>query len=259
MSKPTLLFAVVVVSFLLASPGLAQAVEENQPLNFGVLQYRHVPPENVEEFVHLETTYWSEVARKAITDGKMVEWELWQKVGGWNLDEGSNFLFVNIFEKREDLDHINEIWNPSEVFPDVRVPSIDTGRLSTVKHQMFVQAEAVVREQRAQFIRLNYAKASDLARYVELEKTVWQPFITERMNANKTDVTSWAIVSVLIPSGASIPFNAYTVDGFQTLSGAISPSFDPDTEFPDFTELNEVHTKDRILTYALVKRVSGDQ
>lgn len=62
-----------------------------------VLQYRAVPQENIDEFLHRETTYWSAVAQKSIDEGKMLEWALWQRIGGVNLDESShNFVFVNV-------------------------------------------------------------------------------------------------------------------------------------------------------------------
>ena len=33
------------------------------------LDYRIVPQENIEEFLHCETTHWAKIAQKAITDG----------------------------------------------------------------------------------------------------------------------------------------------------------------------------------------------
>ena len=74
------------------------------------LQYRAVTQENIEEFLHRETTNWSQVAKKAITDGKLLGWELWRKVGGWNMDEGSsNFVFVNIYANKEDLNDMGAV------------------------------------------------------------------------------------------------------------------------------------------------------
>ncbi len=79
------------------------------------------------------------------------------------------------------------------------------------------------------------------------------------MNAKNTDQTSWGVATVLSPAGADMPFNAMTVDGFQTLSGAISSNWNVEVELPDFTEFDEVHTKVWIQTYALVKAVWAEQ
>ena len=70
--------------------------------------------------------------------------------------------------------------------------------------------------------------------------------------------TSWSAASVLIPTGANMPFNAVTVDGYQTLSEAVSPSFGDGVDFPDLSALNEVHDKVYIQTYRLVKAVEAE-
>ncbi|MDH3651789.1 MAG: hypothetical protein OEQ53_19045, partial [Saprospiraceae bacterium] len=42
------------------------------PAQIVSIQYRHVPQDNIAEFIHRETTYWSQVAQKAVDDGKLV-------------------------------------------------------------------------------------------------------------------------------------------------------------------------------------------
>ncbi len=251
MSRTRAFCTAFVVSFLFASasPVLAQVA---------VFQYRHVPSENIEEFIHLETTFWSAVAKKAIDDGKMEYWAMWQKVGGWNLHEGSNFLFVNVFKDTEALSNVSGIWDPTQVFPEMRPESIDTGRLSTVHHQIFVQSVADAGEMEPKFLRINYYDVNDFERFGEREMG-WKEFVSERIANKKTDVTSWRYIQVMMPLGASIPFNAMTLDGSQTLSAALSPNWDPDTVFPDLSETNDTRTVDRIVTYALVKAVGGEE
>ncbi len=251
MKKSTILSCATFSLLVGSSPLLAQVA---------VLQYRSVPPRNVQEFVYRETTFWSEVARKAINEGKMLGWELWQRVGGMNVDDSPNFFFVNMFETKDGIGQ-GGIWDPAAVFPDRRPSDMSTNGMSSTKHQLIIQVDDYVGEEQAQYMVVNYAKASDLARYVELERTVWQPFITEQMNAKNTDQTSWGVATVLNPGGDDMPFNAMTVDGFQTLSGAISANWNPDVEveFPDLTELNDVHTKAWIQVYSLVKAVWAEQ
>ena len=98
-----------------------------------IIQRRHVAPENIDEFIERETTYWSEVAQKAIDDGKMAQWSLWQKVDGTKVDQDHNFIFINSFEEPTDLDHLDEIWDFKAVFPTKRPEQIVTSHLSTVK------------------------------------------------------------------------------------------------------------------------------
>jgi len=241
----------VLIGLVLSTQSLSQVI---------ATQFRYVSPENTEEFIKRETTYWSEVAREAIKQGKMVKWILWQKVGGWQLDERPNFLFVNIYANKEGLDKQNEVWGlTSEVFPDKDVSEYETGSLSTTKHAIYWQGGPSVGDQQAQFIRVNYVKTTGgVGTYIQLEDSLWKPFITEQMKAGKVKQTSWSAASVLIPTGANMPFNAVTVDGYQTLSEAVSPSFGDDVDFPDLTALNEVHDKVFIQTYRLVKAVEAE-
>ena len=99
-----------------------------------------------------------------------------------------------------------------------------------------------------QYVRMNYAKASDLPKYLELEQSVWQPFFKGQIESKNTSQVTWRLASLLMPAGADLPFNAITADGYNTLGEAIATStaWKETPEFPDFTTLNEVHDKNRI-------------
>ena len=60
-----------------------------QPVS--IYQFRRVDQDKIGEFIHRETTYWSQVAQKAVDDGKLSAWILFQKVGGSDLENASNF------------------------------------------------------------------------------------------------------------------------------------------------------------------------
>jgi hypothetical protein len=42
--------------------------------DISVFQYRHVPGDKIDEFLHRETTYWSEVAQKGVEKGNLITW-----------------------------------------------------------------------------------------------------------------------------------------------------------------------------------------
>ena len=229
-----------------------------QAQSVSIVQYHHVEAENRAEFIHRETTYWSEIAKAAIKDGKMTSWQLWETVGGWNLSSGSNFMFVNTFAKLEDLNNLNEVWNPSKVFPNGRMKDMNTRGLSTINHQLvFARNAGAGTGTTPNFVRINYSKASDLEKYLELEKTVWQPFIKQQIDSGNCTQVSWVSAVKIMPFGADFPFNAVSADGFMTLSEAIMPrtSYKTAPTYPDFTAFDKVHVKQRIQVYRLVKEV----
>jgi hypothetical protein len=223
-----------------------------------VLQYRSVPQENINEFLHRETTYWSAVAQKAIDDGKMMEWSLWQRVGGVNLDESShNFIFANVFADKSALDGMGEIWDPSKVFPNMRPSDLETGSLSRVVHSIIMQGQGGVGRP-GNFIKINYAKVSDMENYLGFETGVWQPFIDKAMKEKKTSFVGWNVANVILPGGTSLPFNAFSVDHFDSLSEAVQTAWAEDLEFPDFTSYIPTNDRVDVQVYGLVKRVAKE-
>lgn len=62
--------------------------------NLVVVQTRRVETTNIDEFVRRESTYWKEIAKKAIEDNKLSGWSLWQRVDGFDLHQEHNFLFA---------------------------------------------------------------------------------------------------------------------------------------------------------------------
>lgn len=221
-------------------------------------QYHHVPAENRAEFIHRETTYWAEIAKAAIKDGKMANWQLWERVGGWNMDNSPNFFFVNSFAKIEDMNNLNDVWNPAKVFPNGRMQDMSTRGLSTLKHQLVYAGNASTNNGTVpNFIRVNYSKASDLDKYLEMEKDMWLPFIKGQMESGNCSQVSWLSAVKIMPFGVDFPFNAISVDGFNTISEAIMPrtSYKTAPTYPNMDAINKVHVKQRIQIYRLVKEV----
>lgn len=199
--------------------------------------------------------YWSEVAKLAVDERKMLRWELWQRESGMDMAAGANFLFVNVFKRLRDVDRLAAIWDYKRVFPDMKRSDIQTESLSTVIDQVYLYSQVNLIKSRPNYIRINFSRASDLGRYLELENTIWKGFVQERMDANQTNVFSWGLLRVLSPGGVDQAYNALTIDGFGTLSDALEPDFGDSAAYPDFDLFREVHEKRVTQIYSLVKAV----
>lgn len=221
-----------------------------------IMQYRSVAPEDRAEFLERETTYWAAIAKKAIDDGKMLSWQLWETVGGVDMDENTpNFVFVNSFADKGGLDRLGEIWNPSAVFPNKKMEDMETNSRSRVVHSIITEIGLSVGEG-AQFARVNYDKVTDWELYRKREGGIWKPFIEQTIKDKKTSVKGWNVIRVAVPSGTSVPFDAFTVDFFDTMSEAVMPTFDEDLEFPDFEDTDDSFTRTKIQIYRLIKAVN---
>lgn len=206
-----------------------------------VYQYRHVPEDKVGEFINRETNYWSKVAEKAMEKGNLTWWALLEKVGGYDLPNSSNFLFINTYN---DIDNASSVWDPAAAFPGVSMDKMETGSMSTVTSNFFLRVEhweqaASAQPDDFQYVVLVYHNASNAGQLIQLEKTHWAPFIKSAMDKKQTTMSGWGNASVLSPFGDDIKFNTVSYDVYPSLKEALSPTWQDGTVYPE-TGLNEI-------------------
>jgi len=230
-----------------------------------VYQYRHVPANKVEEFIKRETTYWSKVAQKAVDAKKMSFWGLFEKVGGYDLPNSSNFLFINTFS------NIDSAWNgdafdPAKLFPKVPYAQIETNSFSTVTSQIFfhvedwAEAKGVNPAKDFNYVVMNYHLSENPGGFINAEKNIWKPFIQSAMDKNLTKQVGWGNATVLSPTGGDMKFNTISYDLFRTLQDALLTPWDPATVFPDNLDMfGRMRTNESArVVYRVVKVVAGD-
>lgn len=227
-----------------------------------VHQYRQVDPDKIAEFIKRETTYYSEVAKKAMEKGNLQFWALLQRVGG---DAKSpNFLFINVYR---DIDAIGEVWSSAAaVFPKVPMSQIETGSMSKVVGTYFLLSEAFVRSPKAtdadfKYVKFNYLTSSNPQSSIALEKKHWQPFIQAAMENGQCKQVAWRTKRLLSPTGEDMKFNIVTVDVFPSLKEALYPTWDEKIVFPTeaLTEMRKLEVRPRSSEiYSIVKSVSGN-
>jgi hypothetical protein len=208
---------------------------EAQDRSVTVYQYRRVPEDKIDEFLRRETTYWSKVAEKAAKDKKMTFWAVLQKVGGYDLPNNSNFLFINTFP---DVDKAWEVFTDVESVAGVKMEAMETNSMSVttsqffLKDQDFVQAKNANPEKDFNFVVFNYQNTDYQDSMINLEKKYWKPFIEKTMNAGQTKQLGWGNATVLAPMGDNIKFTTVSYDLFKTLQDALLPGWDPKLVFP---------------------------
>ncbi|MEO8766180.1 MAG: hypothetical protein ABI416_17895 [Ginsengibacter sp.] len=199
-------------------------------------QYRQVPDNKVEEFIKRETTYWSKVAKKAIDKGTLLFWGLFEKIGGNDLENSPNYLFINTYK---DIDaDLGDVWNPTPLFPGIPIAKMETNSMSKTTATIFLkndgwqQAEKAVPEKDFRFVVLNYHNSTNPSQFMAIEKNQWGPFIKEAMDKNQTYQKGWGNSIVLSPTGGSMKFNCLSFDLFPNLKGALMQTWSSDTKFP---------------------------
>ena len=183
-SRKKLLNIIFFIAFILSCSNTLKAQ------GITTYQYRYVAPENVTEFIKRETTYWSNVAQKAIDKGTLTFWGLFEKVGGSDLQNSPNFLFINTFK---DIDgNMNDMWNAAALYPKIPLNQIQTNTLSKVTSNIFLsddgwqQRNNVVAAKDFKYVVMNYHNSSNPGNFIATENKHWQPFIQAAMNAKQT-------------------------------------------------------------------------
>jgi len=231
-----------------------------------IYQYRKVDDDKVDEFIERETKYWSKVAQKAVDDGKLGFWALFQKVGGYDMPNSSNFLFINTFPDLPDMDEMGEIWDAEAVFPDVPMEDMETYSMGVntsmifVKGEGWAQAEGVNPLEDFKYLAMIYHNANDPAGLIDAENEIWLPFIKSAMDNGQTNQKGWGNARILSPTGEEIKYNTISYDIYPTLKDAVNSSLTEGVEAPDMTKIFEVEGDNRrsSVVYRIVHVVSAN-
>jgi len=220
--------------------------------------HRFVEREDMAEYIKREQDYWKPIAEKAIEEGRMSVWSVWQRIGGFNMDEEPNILIYAEFDKTSDLELYGSgapAWK--KVFPNKKFSDISVRDLFEAKAYLYqkplVNMVSEGSVEIPEIIRINFAKApGTLNEYLRLESEVWAPFVAGQIEKGSTNIASWYLGQVIEPAGSERPYDAVTVDGFRSSAEALDPRFDEGIEMPDLSEFGKVHKKVKRHLYRLV-------
>ena len=226
-------------------------------------QYRRVPEGKISEFVKRETTYWSKVAQKAVDEKKLTFWALLEKVGGYDLPNSSNFLFINTYP---DVDQVGDVWGKAEAITGMKLAQIETNSFSTTTNMFFLHDESWAQAAKAvppkdfNYVVMVYHNTNYPDSLINLEKTFWKPFIQKAMDNNQTAQVAWGNAIVLSPLGDNIKFNTVSYDLYKKLGDALMPRFGTATDLPTdgLTKIGNIEINRRgSVVYRVVKVVTA--
>jgi hypothetical protein len=228
-----------------------------------VYQYRRVPADKVDEFVKRETTYWSKVAEHAVKNKTMTFWALLEKQGEYDMENSSNYLFINTFP---DIDKVGEVFGSPEKITGVPLAKMETNSMSTTTTQLFVHEEDWQQVASANppkdfnYVVMIYHNTNYPDSLIGLEKKYWSPFIKKTMDNKQTPQVAWGNAVVLSPSGDNIKFNTISYDLYKTLQDALMPNMNGNIDFPDegLGKINAIELNRRgSVVYRVVKVVAA--
>ncbi len=198
-------------------------------------QFRKISASDAANFLSNENNVYRQVVKKAIADGKMKHWGLLRKVSG-NTSDGHNYFFYNGFEKLEDID--KNWWGDSGPSFGLK-PVQDAGVLGTAYSTPAIQVFPETPKP-GNYIKINYANPTNVSEFVNLQNTIWKPFITKYVNDANSGWAGWEIHQVVSPTGSGYNWSVATIDHFTSMSAALSP-FPSDVVVPEgLAQINEL-------------------
>jgi hypothetical protein len=260
---PFLSYCLTVFIFILGFQVKLQAQAQAQDRSVSSWQFRHVPNDKIDEFIKRETTYWSKVAQKAVDNKTMTFWALFEKVGGYDLPNSSNYLFINTFP---DIDKAGSIWSDVESIAGVKIGDMEDYSFTTVTSEFFVKDREWVQSAKAvpgkdfNYVIMNYQNTNYQDSLIGLEKKYWEPFIKGAMDKGQTKQVAWGNAVVLAPRGENIKTTTVSYDLYKTLGDALLQNWDPKTVFPTklFSLLTKIQVnRPGIVIYRVVKVISA--
>ena len=221
------------------------------------LMYVEVSNENQQRFERLEKDYWSQVAKKAIDDGKMMSWIMLKEI---STPGTHKYLFVNYFENLDQLNQSSLIWNPEKI--GLNIEDINTNSIKKIVNVEYWKAEGFLGES-AKYLIMNYFSPENLEGFVTENLELWKPWLEKNMKNNRLKQKNWAIGTIIYPSGNQSGSSAITRDGFDSLSDAMEAlSYQPMTNsmyttILEKSKMNEYVPSgfDKRVLYEIIKRV----
>jgi hypothetical protein len=188
-----------------------------------------------------------------------------EKVGGYDLPNNSNYLFINTFP---DIDKAGSVWNAKDIeaTAGVKMAEMETNSFTTVTSQFFLhdrewtQATKAVPSKDFNYVEMVYHNTEYPDSLINLEKKYWEPFIKDAMDKGQVPELGWGNAVLLTPLGENIKFTTVSYDLYKTLGDALMPQWDPKTEVPTdgLNMINKIEISRRgNVIYRVVKVVTN--
>ncbi len=198
-------------------------------------EYRHVPLENMEEYLIRETNYYSKLAESEIKKGNLTYWAILEKVGGENIQDTPNVLTINSYTNMDEADNM---WgNVEKFFPNVKFEDIQTESLCTrtdiiyLRKINWVEVENADPDKDFKYVHLIYHNTINVGKHFEFENNTWAPLLKKAMDKGITTMKGWENYIVVSPVANEFPYSSASYDFYSTIHDALSETFSDNMEF----------------------------
>ena len=150
------------------------------------------------QFENVQLNHYQKVAQDDVDKGNLINWVMLRKVSGIGNYEGPNYIFVNGFQKIENITE-DELWYTANNTKKVLGidPSLLTSGGTHLGRYFYKQEDYLDSGNMGKYVVMNRAKPTNNTQFIEENKTLWKPYFKKNMGKNGS--TGWGIASRIAP------------------------------------------------------------
>ena len=177
----------------------------------------HVPADQMEKFLEIETNYSQKTAKDAVAKGNLVWWSL-MKLTNTSSDDPYNYMWVNVYK---DIDAATSDaagwWANSKAVVGIAPGMLYDGLQGIKSDRRYFYKMQHQRDsgKSGKYVIFNFATPKNIAGVLESEEKVIIP--TFKKNMKKSGMTGWGSATKITPQGKD--YSTYmTYDAFDTMA-----------------------------------------
>jgi hypothetical protein len=191
-----------------------------------LMSFRSVPADEMHTFMKNEEMYWSKVSGKLLKEGKITNWSIHVRQGGYLSTEPNVFTRIE-FGSWENLDNVYKNYDEAMAAINAQMPANEYALIAEKLKQDKYEVASVVTNHHAtifaknadwDYVVLNYSKGNNAAQYAAEEKRLMSPFFEKMINTKGSKMQGWTVSQVLSPTGYDYDANVITGDFYKNMS-----------------------------------------
>lgn len=201
--------------------------QQNQPLYLKV-DYFKAEGADLSEYLDVELNLWKELHQERYNRGIIKSWDFYQVVAG-AVDADYNYIAINVFDDFGMIDYFDLESIIRSVYPDM---DPDELMARTRNSREVVRTEiwevngrlmkSGLESPGGDYLTFNYFDARNgSGEHMELEFDFWGRIHETRLERNI--LNSWAMYTVLYPSGDAVAYSYGTIDAYDHLADLLEP------------------------------------
>ncbi len=241
-------------ALLLSANVVAQT--QDTPTTYQVLSYMKVSPENVSEYLQLETA-WKKIHAQRKSSGVLDGWELLRVASPYGANAEYNFVtretyrgnakLAAVFENSYMPENWMSLLNADEVALVERTSNIRTYVKREVWAEVAMIGDSDMSESKVRVINyFNHPEGKTRTDHFQMESELWVPIHTRRIEQGK--MQAWVMAMLATPSGSMMPYQDFTVDVYDSMEDMLNTPYEelfkavhPDLSMEEILERSEAN------------------